>query len=122
MSSDTLSDLGQSTSDMIQKAASVLEEEVAAGIVAAREVERAVREEDEFSAGQFDEIMERLRVDTHEFVSIIGAQINELRSSEYDDFAERFQKDAHDSLDIILRAMSLAPELINRLLKSKDSG
>ncbi len=122
MSSEILKELGASTSDMIRKAASVLEDEVAAGIVAAAEVERYVREEGEFPAAQFDEIMERLRQDVHEFVSIISAQVKEFRSSEYDGLTERFDKDAHGAADILLNVMKAAPELVDRFLGTEKPG
>jgi hypothetical protein len=122
MSSEVLKELGASTSEMIQKAASVLEEEVAAGMVAAQEVERYAREDGEFPAEEFNEIMERLRTDVHEFVSIVSKQVNEFRSRDYDDLAVRFEKDAHGAADVILNLMNLAPELVDRMLKTEEPG
>lgn len=122
MSSETLKEFGASTSELIQKAASILDDEVAAGMVAAKQVETYVSEDGEFPAAEFDEIMQRLRTDAHEFVSIVSQQINELRSSEYDDLAGRFQRDAHDAVDIILNVMKLAPKLIDRLPETEKPG
>lgn len=108
---------GASTSDMIQKAAVILEEEVAVGLLAAREVERSMRETGELRAESFDDILVRLRRDAHDVVNIIGEQVDQMRSAEFDELSGRFQKDAHEAVDVLLNAVTHAPGIINRLLK-----
>lgn len=108
---------GASTSDMIQKAAVILEEEVAVGLLAAREVERSMRETGELRAESFDDILVRLRRDAHDVVNIIGEQVDQMRSAEFDELSGRFQKDAHEAVDVLLNAVTHAPTIINRLLK-----
>ncbi|MBK8901712.1 MAG: hypothetical protein IPM53_11050 [Anaerolineaceae bacterium] len=111
---------GASTSDMIQKAAVILEEEVAVGLLAAREVERSMRETGELSSESFDDILVRLRKDAHDVVNIISEQVDQMRSSEFDELSQRFQKDAHEAVDVLLNAVTHAPGLINRLLKMSN--
>jgi len=117
--SEILREFGKSTSDIIQKAASILEEEVAAGIVAAKEVERHMREDGDFRSDEFGDIMQRLRRDAHDMVNIISEQVDNFRSSEFDHLGKRFQKDAHDAVDIMLNVMNVAPDIINRLLQTE---
>ena len=111
---------GASTSDMIKKAAVILEEEVAVGLLAAQEVERSMRETGELRAESFDDILVRLRKDAHDVVNIIGEQVDQMRSSEFDELSGRFQKDAHEAVDVLLNAVTQAPGIINRLLKMSN--
>ena len=113
--SEVLQEFSESTADIIQKAASILEEEVAAGIVAARELERSMREGDDFRSDEFDDVMQRLRKDAHDMVNILGEQVNALRSGEFDDLTERFQQDAHDVVDLVLNVVGNAPQFIRRM-------
>ncbi|MCB8979831.1 MAG: hypothetical protein H6657_20665 [Ardenticatenaceae bacterium] len=114
---EILKAFGASTSDMIQKAAVILEEEVAVGLLAAREVERSMRETGELRSESFDDILVRLRKDAHDVVNIIGEQVDQMRSSEFDELSHRFQKDAHEAVDVLLNAATHAPSLINRLMQ-----
>lgn len=114
---EILKAFGASTSDMIQKAAVILEEEVAVGLLAAREVERSMRETGELRAETFDDILVRLRKDAHDVVNIIGEQADQMRSTEFDELSLRFQKDAHEAVDVLLNAVTHAPTLINRFLQ-----
>jgi hypothetical protein len=115
---EILREFGASTSDMIRKAAVILEEEVASGILAAKEVERSMRESGEVSSESFDDIIVRLRRDAHDVVNIIGEQADQMRSEEFDELSQRFQKDAHEVVDVFLNVVTNAPDIINRLLKS----
>jgi hypothetical protein len=117
---EILREFGASTSDMIRKAAVILEEEVAAGILAAKEVERGMRENGDVRSEAFDDIMVRLRRDAHDIVNIIGEQADQMRSEEFDELSKRFQKDAHEVVDVLLNVVSNAPAIINRFLKNTN--
>lgn len=119
--SETVKQFGKSTAGIVQKAASVLEEEVAAGIVAAKEVEKNLREGGDFRSDQFDEIVQRLRKDAHDVVTILSERMEELRSKDSDETVKRFQKDAHDVVDTILNLVNIAPDAIKRINKLLDS-
>ena len=114
---EILREFGASTSDMIQKAAVILEEEVASGILAAKEVERSMRETGDVRSDSFDDIVVRLRKDAHDVVNIIGEQVEQLRSEEFDELSHRFQRDAHEAVDVLLNVVTNAPNIINRLLQ-----
>lgn len=117
---EILREFGASTSDMIQKAAVILEEEVAAGLQAAKEVEQSMRQSGEVRSESFDDIVARLRKDAHDVVNIIGEQANQMRSEEFDDLSRRFQKDAHEAVDVLLNVVTSAPNIINRLLQATN--
>lgn len=114
---EILREFGASTSDMIQKAAVILEEEVAAGLLAAKEVERSMRETGDVRSDSFDDIVVRLRQDAHDVVNIIGEQVDQLRAEEFDELSHRFQRDAHEAVDVLLNVVTNAPNIINRFLQ-----
>jgi uncharacterized iron-regulated protein len=117
---EILREFGASTSDMIQKAAVILEEEVAAGLQAAKEVEQSMRQSGEVRSESFDDIVVRLRKDAHDVVNIVGEQVDQMRSEEFDDLSRRFQKDAHEAVDVLLNVVTNAPSIINRLLQATN--
>jgi len=59
------------TSQIVMQAASILEEEVAAGILAAKQIENRFIDIEEMRSGKPDEILQRFRRDAHELVDII---------------------------------------------------
>ncbi len=73
---EIFSQVAKSTSRVVEQAASILEEEIAAGIVAARKVEdkfintKAIRSEDK------EALFSRFRVDAHEVVDIVMDVVN----------------------------------------------
>ncbi len=117
--SETIKDIGKGTSDIIHKAVSILEEEVAAGIVTAKEVDRSIRENKNVQSDELNKLVARLRNDAHDIVNIVSEQFDELRSEESDDLSKKFQKDAHDAVDVMLNIVDVAPDIINLLIESK---
>lgn len=59
------------TSRIVQQAASILEEELAAGIVAAREVEKRFVDVQRLRSADAQEVMQRFRRDAHDVVDIL---------------------------------------------------
>ena len=73
---DKLKDFAETTSNVVQKAASILEEEIAAGIVAAKQVEKRFINVNKLRSDKPDELIQRFRRDSHELVDIILDLIN----------------------------------------------
>ena len=69
-------DFAETTSNVVQRAASILEEEIAAGIVAAKKVEKRFVNVSELRSGKPDEVIQRFRRDSHELVDILLDMIN----------------------------------------------
>jgi hypothetical protein len=59
------------TSQVVKQAASILEEEIAAGILAARQIEDKFIDSTELRSGKPDEVFQRFRRDAHEVVDIV---------------------------------------------------
>ena len=70
ISKDVIKGLANATSRVVQQAASILEEEVAAGIVAAKQVEDRLINVKDLRSGKPDEVIHRFRRDAHEVMDI----------------------------------------------------
>lgn len=68
---DIFCDFAGTTSRVVQKATSILEEEIAAGIVAAKQVENKFTNVKELRTGKPEALMQRFRKDTHEIADIL---------------------------------------------------
>ena len=61
---------------IVEQAASILEEEIAAGIVAAKKVEKRYLNVGDLRSGDAEEVMQRFRKDAHEIVDIMLDLVN----------------------------------------------
>ncbi len=71
-----LHELTGTTSRVVYQAASILEEEIAAGIVAAKQVEERLTRSGMLPKGRRDPVMQRFRRDFHEIVDLVLDLIN----------------------------------------------
>lgn len=69
------------TSKIVQQAASILEEEIAAGIVAAKKVEARLLDVQKLRGADSQEVMQRFRRDAHEVVDILIDLVNVATNS-----------------------------------------
>jgi hypothetical protein len=67
---ETRPGFAETTSRIVRQAASILEEEIAAGVIAAKEVEKRFIDVDSLRGGDPGEVIQRFRRDTHEVVDI----------------------------------------------------
>lgn len=119
--SEVLNEFGERTSEVVRQAASILEEEIAAGIVAARQVEKKLLKEDRFNANDFENVVQRFRNDAHSVVNMISDRVGEFRSGESDDLVQRFQKDGHEIVDTVMNLLNIAPEILTRLTRTEGT-
>jgi predicted transcriptional regulator len=108
--------LGTAASDVVMQAASVLEEELAAGIDAAKKAEERFRQEGRFQAQDVAGLIERFRADGHDIIDVAKSQLDVLRSAETDELAQRLANDAHQLVDLAAHVAVQLPDLLNRLL------
>ena len=113
----SLDEIGKTASQVIQEAASVLEEELATGLIAARKVSRRLATEQRFETEDFDEVLKRFRSTGHELIEVARDRIEELGSDTTQELSQRFLNDAQGALDVIVDLIESAPELADQLLK-----
>jgi predicted transcriptional regulator len=108
--------LGAATSDVVMQAASVLEEELAAGIEAAKKAEERFRREGQFNPQDVAGLIERLRLDGHDVVDMVRDRLDVLKSEDADELAKRLANDAHQLVDLAAQMAVQVPDLLNRLM------
>lgn len=116
-----LAGLGTGTAESVRRATEVLEGELAAGIASARKAQERFRRERKVDARDLEEVLARFRSDGHDLVDVARELTAELRSDATNTLAQKLIADAHGALDTLLDLVTLAPDLVNRLLALADT-
>lgn len=119
--SSKLGDAAADASSAARQAASVLESELAAGLAGVRQLEARFTKEGRVDQKEFDAVLQRLRVNAHEFIDVAAARMADLRSSDVEDLSQRLTADAHDFFDIVINMLQVAPDVVNRLVAKADA-
>lgn len=120
-SDERIKETGNSASDAVQRAASVFEEELAAGIAGAERLERRFRAEHQIDPAELRAVTQRFRSDGHDVIEVLAERIGEFESGDVRSLAQRFTNDAHGLLDTFANLVDLAPDIINRLAADQRS-
>ena len=110
--------IGSAGVQIVRDAAALLDEELAAGIVAARKVQQRFRKERRIDSADFAGPLNRLQTDAHQAVNLLTAQVAELRSGRNTELMNRFLGKSHDLVDLVLGMVNLGAELANQLAQS----
>jgi hypothetical protein len=113
----SLEDLGNTASQVIQEAAAVLEEELAAGLIAAQKVSKRLKEEQRFEKEDFADALKRFQSTGQELIEIARARMSDLHSDATQELSQRFLNDAQGALDVVVDLIAVGPDLANRFLK-----
>lgn len=106
--------VAEQTSEAVTNAATVLEEEVAAGIASARRLEERLTADRRVDPDAFDELVGRVRVDGHALIDTVVAQLK-MSDDQRGEVIRRYTSDAHDVLDTVLNLARLVPDVANGL-------
>ena len=113
-----LNQISSSTSQIVKQAAALLDEEVAAGIVAARNMQQRFRKERRVDPADFKEALQRFQCDAHEVVNLLNGQVDEVRSNENSALMKRLLSHSHDILDLAVEFVNTGSELASQLGQS----
>jgi hypothetical protein len=111
--------IGAATSRIVIDAAALLDEEVAAGIVAAKRVQERFQKERRIEPADFSEALQRFRSDAHHIVNTLNDQFTRMRSPENDELIGRLLKDTHNLLDLAFGIVDTGAEIASQLAQSK---
>lgn len=103
---------------IVRDAAALLDEELAAGIVAAKRVQQRFRKERRIDSADFAGALNRFQTDAHQAVNLLSAQVGELGSRQNTELMNRFLSKSHDLVDLVLGMVNLGAELTNQLAQS----
>ena len=110
--------IGKSSSQIVKDAAHLLDEEIAAGIVAAKQMQQRFRRERRIDPGDFKEALQRFQGDAHEVVNMLNDQISDLSSEENTELIKRLNNNTHDLLDLVVELINMGAEIADQLAQS----
>ena len=113
-----LKQISKSSSQIVKDAAVLLDEELASGIVAAKQVQQRFQKERRISPGDFKDALTRFQGDAHDVVNLLNDQFAEMRSDENADLVKRFTGNAHSLLDLVVELVNTSAEIADQLAKS----
>ncbi|MEA2666912.1 MAG: hypothetical protein QOI11_3856 [Candidatus Eremiobacteraeota bacterium] len=114
--------IGKSSAQIVRDAALLLDEELAAGIITAKQVEQRFRTERRIDPADFQGALQRFRDNGHEIISILDEQLAALRSEENADVVKRLIESTHAILDVAVEAITIGAEVAGQLSASDAPG
>ena len=109
--------ISKSSSQIVKDAAALLDDEIASGIVAAKQVQERFRSERRIDPGDFKEALAKFQGDTHSVINLMDEQVNELRSDENAAVFSRFINNAHSLLDLTVELVNMGAEIADQLVQ-----
>jgi hypothetical protein len=109
--------ISSATSQIIKEAGAVLDEEMAIGIVTAKNMQERFDNERRIDSSDFKEALQRFQNDGHELVGLVDQQIVELRSDENVDLTNRLMANVHNLLDLAVGLVGTGTEIANQLIE-----
>ena len=116
--SGRLDDVSKSTAQIVKDAAALLDEELAAGIVAANQVQKRLRKEGRVDPQDFSSALQRFQADAHEVIKLLNDRLNDMRSQENFDLVKNLVNRSHDMVDIAVELVNGSAEIATQLANS----
>jgi hypothetical protein len=110
--------IGNASSQIVKEAAALLDEEIAAGIIAAKKMQQRFEKERRLDPADFKQALHRFQNDAHEVVNVLNDQIAELRSDENAELATRLVNNTHDLLDLIVAVVNMGAEIADEIIQA----
>lgn len=112
-------EIGQSSSQIVKDAALLLDDEIASGIVAAKQMQQRFQRERRINPDDFKDALTKFQGDAHEVINQLNGQFPELNSKENTDLVKRFANNTHALLDLVVELVNTGAELVDQLAQSK---
>lgn len=110
--------ISKASSQIVKDAAALLDEEIAAGILAARKMQQRFAKERRIDPTDFKEALHRFQSDAHEVVNLLNDQVAELRSEENAELVTRLIGNTHDLLDLVVGVVNMGAEIADELVQA----
>lgn len=110
--------ISRSSSQIVMDAAVLLDEEIASGIVAAKQAQQRLRKERRIDPNDFSEALKRFQGDAHEVVNLLNDQFTRLRSEETIDLVNRFTSSTNNLVDLFVELVNTGAEIADQLAQS----
>ena len=110
--------VSDSSSEIVKEAALLLDDELAAGILAAKQVQKRFQAERRVDPADFREAVQQLQTHAHEVVNQFSNKISEASSRENVEILQRLVNNSHDLLDLTVELLNTGAELADQLAQS----
>jgi NADH:ubiquinone oxidoreductase subunit C len=117
-SSKRFEQVSNSTSQIVKDAAALLDEELAAGIVAANQVQKRFRKEGRVEPADFNNALQRFRTDAHEVITLLNDRLNDARSDQNFEVVKNLVNRSHDMVDLAVEMVNSSAEVATQLANS----
>lgn len=111
--------VSDSSSQIVKEAALLLDDELAAGILAAKQVQKRFQAERRVDPADFKEAVQQLQTHAHEVVNQFSEKIAEASSRENVELLQRLVNNSHDLLDLTVELLNTGAELADQLAQSQ---
>ena len=119
--SPRLESISRNTSQIVKDAAVLLDQEVAAGIVAAHRMQQRFQKERRIAPADFQDALQKFQADAHDVISLLNDQISEMRSEENVQLAKRLVSRTHDVVDLAVELVNTGAEVASQLAQITTS-
>ena len=116
--SERIQKISGSSSQIVMDAAALLDEEIASGIVAAKQAQQRLQKERRIDPNDFAEALKRFQGDAHDVVSLLNDQFTKLRSEESMDLVSRFTSSTNNLIDLFVELVNTGAEIADQLAQS----
>ena len=100
-------EVSKSPAQIVKDAAALLDEKLAAGIEAAKQVQQRFRKQGRIDPADFSDALKPFQADGHEVIALLNDRLDEMRSQENFQLVRKLVEWSHDLVDV-------AGELVNR--------
>jgi hypothetical protein len=111
-------EVSKSSAQIVKDAAALLDEELAAGIQAAKQVQQRFRKEQRIDPADFSDALQRFQADAHEVIGLLNDRLNEMRSQENFQPVQKLLERSHDLVDLAVELVTGSAEIANQIANS----
>lgn len=113
-----LQQMSKGSSQIVKDAAALLDEEMAAGILAAKQMQQRFRKEKRIDPGDFREALLKFQGHAHEVINQLKERVSETSAQENAELIGHFVNNTHDLLDLTVEMVNTSAEIADRLMQS----
>jgi hypothetical protein len=117
--SDRFEEINTATSKIVKQAAQLLDEELAAGMVAAKQMQDRFARERRVDPADFADALQRFQRDAHEVVTLLDEQFEDFRSDENAQVVSRLLTNAHDLVDVVVGVVNIGADVASQLAETR---
>jgi hypothetical protein len=114
-------EISNSSAQVVKDAAALLDEELAAGIQTAKQVQQRFRKRGRIDPADFSDALQRFQADAHEVIGLLNDRLDEMRSQENFQLVRKLVQRSHDLVDVAVELVNSSAEIANQIANSRNA-